>query len=186
MTVFDLSLISSEKYRRSTRPVRRLLAVSVVAFSALLTGIIAYNLARHTLPTNFVATYGAPYWGLAFGIGFCLWAQARLSAGAVRLKVDDQSLLFSWSSGRTDELCWTDPKFRLDLWDWTSNLALARFTNILHWARLPGRPTTSIPEPAFNAIIEGAQAHGLVVEVSSPSPGWYGPNRRLRLRAKPG
>jgi hypothetical protein len=182
-TTLDLSVLAATAYTwRKT--VRWTVLVLAILFSTLIISILVFNLARGTFGVNLDATYGAAYIGLIAGTIMCGWAFWLFGPGATQVSITANGLTFRYASGREDRLDWSDPRFKLDLWDWTRGAGFLP-PDALYEASMSNRPRTQLTPTAFQTILQSANNQGLKVISKTAGAARYGsPGQVLLLRAK--
>jgi hypothetical protein len=178
--VFDLRSYS-DKASQSVRPIRRLFTIVGTLSVALLLLIVAVNLARRSLSQNIVVTFGAPYIGLGIFALVLFWGAMLLKPDASSLEVGAEFVRFQSRTGRVDTIGWEDPRFRLDLYDYSMDPLVGDPSH--RDIRRPRRPKAVVPPEAFDEILERAKVHGLSITERVPSVAWYGHCRVYQLRA---
>lgn len=178
-TLYDLTGLSATAYSWR-RGFRIILAVGTVAFVALLLLILVVNLYRGTIVQNLSVTYGAAYIALGAGVvigGRGIWV---LGPGATALTIAPDAITFHYRSGRKDRLGWSSPRFRLNLWDWSSSASFLP-PAALYEASIRNRPRTQLTGIVFQAIVEAARSHGLTVSSKGASAARYGSSGQVVL-----
>jgi hypothetical protein len=171
---FDLSEQSRLSYE-NFRMVSWIFVGGAVLFLFVLVVSISYNLSKGTLLENVRATYGVTYVGLPAIAALSLFGAWKAgSPGAVKVTVQDDALTFFWRSDKADPMPWDDSSFALTLIDATSS-GVGKFTPLLWEARRWNRPKTELTKDAFEAIVDAAQKHRMVIERKFPTKfGWAG------------
>jgi hypothetical protein len=159
------------RYRPERRRFRWVMGTLGLVLVIAWVAVLADEFSTHVAPQAFSSTTSAASYadwllfiGLALAAGVSIWAAMVLGAeGASRVVVDDDGIRFTWRNGRSTALRWDSPRFRLDLWVVPKAPNTPDDLQVAARAKLRFHGPTDLPEEAFQAILEGAGAHGLTV-----------------------
>ena len=180
LTSFDLRA-QSETAARAVRGFRLFMGVCTGLLAALTVAIALFNLSRHTLVQNISVTYGAEYIGPGIVIGVFLATVWLSRPGIVALDVGPSELRLTWPSGRQEALSWTSSRFRVNLFDYSTDALVAdpNYRDL----RLPFRPKSVITPEAFEAILAVARSIQCSIRPWTPSAAWRGKCSATEIRA---